>query len=155
MGIRLGRVGYHLDVVEAIYPDAFVPWARVLVATPIIYSAACAFPRIMLLSLYLRILTWQKTYRLACYALMGLVIAYAVADILAAAFECIPIAYIWDKTIPGGRCINIPLFYRWGTLPNAIIDVLMLILPQPIVWKLQAPAHVKVGLAMTFLTGSM
>ncbi|KAL4948120.1 hypothetical protein BDW69DRAFT_199121 [Aspergillus filifer] len=155
LALEKGRVGYHLDVVEARYPEAFVTLAKVLVATPIMYSAACAFPRIMLLSLYLRIFTLQKSYRIACYTLIALVVALAVSDILAGAFQCTPIAYLWDKTIKGGHCIDIPQFFRYGTLPNVIIDLLMLVLPQPVVWKLHSPTHVKVGLALTFLTGSV
>ena len=155
VALEKGRVGYHLDVVEARYPEAFPTLAKVLVATPIMYAAACAFPRRMLLSLYLRIFTLQKTYRIACYALMAVVIAFAIASILAGAFECTPIAYFWDHTIEGGRCIDIAKFFRYGPLPNIFIDLLMLVLPQPVVWKLHSPIHVKVGLALTFLTGSV
>lgn len=155
MGINYGRIGYHLDVVEATYPQAIPPWAKCLYATPIIYSAACCFPRIVLLTLYLRIFEKHKPYRIACYSLMGLIVAFAVSDMFAGAFECWPAAYLWDKSIAGGHCDNIPQFYRWGTLPNVFIDLMMLILPQPVVWSLQVPGQVKLGLAVTFLTGSM
>ncbi|CAI7651321.1 unnamed protein product [Penicillium manginii] len=155
VGIRLGRVGYHLDGVEAMDPAALVSWAKILVATPIIYSAACAMPRMMLLTLYLRIFRPSKAHRIACYALISIVCSYAVAVFFVGGFVCIPLAYMWDKTIPGGNCINIPSFYRWGTLPNIIIDFFMLILPLPTVWKLQAPRHIKIGLALTLMTGSM
>ncbi|KAI9041022.1 uncharacterized protein KD926_007438 [Aspergillus affinis] len=86
---------------------------------------------------------------------LSFIITYAVADILAGAFVCWPIAYLWDKSIAGGHCINIPAFYRWGTLPNILIDLQMLILPQPVVWSLQIPKQVKFGLAATLLTGSI
>ncbi|GLA16442.1 hypothetical protein AnigIFM62618_003021 [Aspergillus niger] len=155
LSLDIGRVGYHLDVVEVIDPQALVPWAKCLYATPIIYSAGCCFPRVVLLTLYLRICEKNRRYRLACYSLMAFIVVFAIADIMAGAFECWPVAYLWDKTIVGGKCDNIPMFYRWGTLPNVIIDVAMLILPQPVVWKLQVPAQVKYGLAVTFLTGSI
>ncbi|KAL4794510.1 hypothetical protein BDV19DRAFT_390115 [Aspergillus venezuelensis] len=151
VALEKGRVGYHLDVVEARYPEAFVTLAKVLMATPIMYSTACAFPRIMLLSLYLRIFTLQRSYRIACYALMAVVAASAIASILTGAFECTPLAYFWDHTIEGGSCIDIPKFFRYGTMPNIIIDLSMLVLPQPVVWKLHSPTHVKVGLALHVL----
>ncbi|KAH8430739.1 uncharacterized protein LDX57_008403 [Aspergillus melleus] len=154
IGIRLGRVGYHLDVVKALYPEAMVPWAKVLVVTPIVYSAACMVPRVVILTLYLRIFP-EKKYRIACYVLIAVVVALGVADILTGAFECIPIAYLWDKSIPGGRCIDLTQFFHYGTLPNVFVDLLMLILPQPIIWKLQTSKQVKVGLAATILTGSV
>ncbi|PYI08357.1 hypothetical protein BO78DRAFT_395729 [Aspergillus sclerotiicarbonarius CBS 121057] len=155
VGIHVGRIGYHLDVVEATDPQALVPWAKCLYATPIIYSAACCFPRMVLLTLYLRIFNKHKPYRIACYSLMVFIVAFAIADMMAGAFECWPVSYMWDSTIPGGHCDNIPQFYRWGTLPNVIIDLMMLILPQPVIWKLQVHKHVRMGLVATFLTGSM
>ena len=86
---------------------------------------------------------------------MGVVVGLAVADIIVGALPCRPLEYFWDRTIPGGRCIDVPQFFRWGTLPNAIIDLFMLVLPQPIVWKLQTNMQTKIGLALTFLTGSV
>jgi hypothetical protein len=153
--ISLGRVGYHMDAIAALDPAALVAWAKMLVATPILYASACAFARLMLLWLYLRLFEARRSYRYACYILMVLVIALVAGNIVVSGLQCIPIAYLWDKTIPGGRCIDIPAFYRWATLlPNVFIDLLMLILPQPVVWKLQTQTHVKLGLAATFLTGS-
>lgn len=110
-------------------------------------------PRVVMLTLYLRVFT-EKGYRVACYILMWLVIALGVADILTGALECIPVEYLWDKSIPG-HCIDLPLFFRWGTLPNGIMDFFMLILPQPVIWKLQVNVQVKIGLAVTILTGSV
>ena len=135
-------------------PAALIPWAKVLVVTPIIYSAACCLPKVVILLLYLRIFA-SSSYRIACYVLLAIVVALAISDVIAGATLCTPISYLWDKTIEGGHCINIPVFYRWGTLPNAITDLFMLILPLPVVWKLHATQRVKIGLTITFLTGSM
>ncbi|KAB8270073.1 hypothetical protein BDV30DRAFT_250951 [Aspergillus minisclerotigenes] len=153
LGVQLGRVGWHLDVVKVIDPEALIPWANILLVCPILYSAACMIPRVVILTLYLRVFN-EKGYRIACYILMGLVISLGVADILTGALECIPVQYLWDKSI-SGHCIDLPLFFRWGTLPNVIMDFLMLILPQPVIWKLQVSKQVKIGLAVTILTGSV
>lgn len=79
----------------------------------------------------------------------------AVADTVAASVMCLPLDYLWDKSIPGGKCINIAAFYRWGSLPNAVSDLFMLVIPLPTVWKLQVERKVKIGLTVTFLTGSV
>lgn len=103
--------------------------------------------------LYLRIFN-EKKYRNACYAIMGLVILVALADIVATFTECIPISKLWDPSIDG-HCANIGQLYRLGTLPNVVIDLLMLVLPLPVVWKLHVSRQVRIGLTVTFLTGSM
>ena len=153
VSLRLGRIGYHIDVVETVDPHALKPWAQVLVVAPILYSAACALPKIVLLTLYLRIFNERK-YRVSCYVVMRLVVALGVADNIAGATECIPLASLWDKTIDG-NCFDLATFYRWGTLPNVIVDFLMLLLLVPVIWKLQVFLHVKVDLTATFLTGSV
>lgn len=84
-----------------------------------------------------------------------LVIALAISDIIAGATLCTPISYLWDKIIEGGHCVDIPASYRWGTLPNAITDLFMLMLPLTVVWKLHTTQRVKIGLKRTFLTGSI
>ena len=154
VGLRLGRIGYHIAVVAEKDPQALKPWAQVLVVTPILYSAACWMPKLVILTLYLRIFN-EKPYRIACYTMIGIITALAVADIIAGATICTPIAFLWDKTIKGGHCINIVQYYRWGTLPNAVTDLFMLILPLPVVWKLHTTKRVKIGLTLTFLTGSV
>ncbi|KAL8818167.1 MAG: hypothetical protein Q9191_008000 [Dirinaria sp. TL-2023a] len=45
--------------------------------------------------------------------------------------------------------------YRWASLPNLITDIIMLILSLPLVWKLHIGTSQKVGLSLTFLTGSI
>ncbi|KNG82299.1 hypothetical protein ANOM_008702, partial [Aspergillus nomiae NRRL 13137] len=153
VGAQLGRVGWHLDVVKVIDPEALIPWTKILLVCPILYSAACMIPRVVMLTLYLCVFP-EKGYRVACYILMWLVIALGVADILTGALECIPVECLWDKSIPG-HCIDLPLFFRWGTLTNVIMNFFMLILPQPVIWKLQVSVQVKIGLAVTILTGSV
>lgn len=66
---------------------------------------------------------------------------------------CTPLEYLWNKTIVGGRCVDINLFYRISAFPNIATDEFMLALPLPVVWKLQTSQKVKIGLTITFATG--
>jgi len=50
---------------------------------------------------------------------------------------CRPLAYHWDKSIPGGKCGNIMVGYKYFTIPNLLTDIIMLILPLPAIYKLQ------------------
>ena len=149
----MGSVGYHLIAVEAKNPESLIPWAKVLVVTPIIYSAAVCFPKIVLLVLYHRIFT-TTSFRIANYIIMAIVIGIAIADILVGALVCIPLNAFWNHSVKG-TCVDVPTFYRFGTLPNAITDLVMLILPLPVIWKLQTSRRNKIGLTLTFLTGSV
>ncbi|KAL9085408.1 MAG: hypothetical protein Q9159_004697 [Coniocarpon cinnabarinum] len=135
VSLRLGKVGYHLLAVEETHPDAIPVWAKTLIATPIIYSVAVCLPKLVLLLLYHRVFT-TRTFHIANYLVMTMVIVIALVDIFLGAFQCTPVNKLWDHTVEG-TCIDIPQAYRYGTLPNAITD------------------GVKIGLSLTFLTGSV
>ena len=85
---------------------------------------------------------------------MALTIGLAVSCIITDLVQCVPLVSLWDKTI-NGECIDLALYFQWGTLPNSIVDLCILLLPIPVIWKLHVSRHVKVGVAATFLTGSV
>lgn len=68
---------------------------------------------------------------------------------------CRPIKFYWDHTTLNGSCYNENAFYEWGSFPNIITDIVILVLPVPLVWKLQTLNNKKVGLTLNFLTASM
>lgn len=119
-----------------------------------VYLPAVIFPKLSILVLYLRIFT-KQTDRIACWAIGGFMIANCVGTMVAGCFICRPLEFLWDRTIPGGHCININAWYRWSSLMNILTDVTMLVLPLPVIWKIQTTKKVKIGLTITFTTGSM
>ncbi len=152
--VRIAGVGYHVAEVVTTNPEELVLWAKCLVAMEWVYGLAVMLPKLAILGFYLRIFV-QKSFRRTVYVLIGIVISTFLATGLTAMFQCIPLQYVWDKAIPGGRCINVLAFYRWISLPNIITDALMLALPIPMVWKLNTSTGKKFGLTIGFLTGSM
>ncbi|KAH6680648.1 hypothetical protein B0J14DRAFT_634169 [Halenospora varia] len=68
---------------------------------------------------------------------------------------CTPLAYTWDKTITDGHCIDEQEVLLWISFSNIVTDVLMLILPLPILWRLHIPVNQMLGLVITFLTFSL
>ena len=127
-----------------------------------------ALPKLSILFLYLRIFP-IKTFRRVTYAIMfvvgvrirhtyvksipTIVQGAAVASCFAAIFQCNPIESQWMPSIPG-KCYNVTLFYRLS-IQNAITDLVMLVLPLPIVWNLHATRSKKIGVTVVFLMGSI
>lgn len=152
--VRYAGVGHHIVAVEMDDPNKVILWAKFLIAVPVFYLIAAALPKLVILSIFMRIFT-SKTQRIACYVLGAIITCSSIVTVFIAVFQCIPIEYVWDKTIPGGHCIDINAFFLWASFPNILTDSVMLFLPLPVVWKLQTSNHVKLGLTLTFLTGSM
>lgn len=68
---------------------------------------------------------------------------------------CKPVSYNWDKTIPGGRCANENLAYLLAGITNLLIDAIVVILPIPMLWRLQMPLCKKLGVVGMFGLGAM
>ena len=151
---KYGGVGRHLPALELTDPTKVVSWAKFLIAVEWIYLAAAILPKLAILSMYLRIFT-ARSYRMSVYILAAVLIMTFLAGGLTGSLGCQPLAFFWDPTIPGGHCININAFFRWISLPNILTDIAMLVLPQPLIWTLQVTRNQKIGLTLTFLTGSV
>lgn len=136
-------------------PGKIIVWAKFMIEVPVAYLLAAAVPKLAIIGVYLRVFV-EKFYRRTAWVIFTILICSAIANILVAIFECTPVAYFYDKTIPNGHCnIDTNKYFQWASMPNVITDVAMLILPLPVIWKLQTSKNNKIGLTLTFLTGSM
>lgn len=152
--VRVAGVGQHLPAVVADDPATLVTWGKVIFALLFLYSLAVAFPKLSILALYLRIFT-EKPYRIATWVLGAIISGTAFAVSLTTIFQCSPVQYAWDKSIPGGTCLDQALFYVYCSLPNVITDVAILLLPIPMIIKLHTNQSQKIGLSLVFLLGTM
>lgn len=84
------------------------------------------------------------------YATIGLVVAFWCAAFFADVFFCDPVHKSWLPETPG-RCGNSILMYIVLASTDLTIDVIILMLPMPILWSLQLPTPKK--LALTFVFG--
>ena len=154
MGLKLGDTGYRLATIAATEPQLVTAWTRILVVAPILHAAACAFPKLVVLTLYLRIFVVEKRSRVACYALISLVLALCVADIIVGASKCVPLEYLWRQN-GDERCAVVVRYFQVSTVPNVLVDICMILLPLPVVWNLQTSRQAKIGVTIMFLTGGM
>lgn len=154
MDLSISGIGYHEVAVVASEPQKMTLWTKFILAFPLLCFAAVLFPKLAILAIYLRIFT-TSTYRIACWVLAVVLIANWFAFTVAAFMICRPLEYLWHVSIPGGHCFDINLFFRWSAFPNIVTDVVMLVLPLPVIWKLHTSRYIKIGLTVMFATGSM
>ena len=89
--------------------------------------------------------------------IIGIVtIAWFIVFIFLQFFTCVPLDYYWDKSIPGGHCIDDHIIAFYGTSPGDIAtNIAILILPIPYLWNLQMHWQRKVAVIAIFLLGSL
>ncbi|MCJ1467260.1 hypothetical protein MMC07_005884 [Pseudocyphellaria aurata] len=149
--LRYGGIGYHSAFVA---PSKLVTWAKFILIGPMVIFLAVVFPKLSILVLYLRIFT-KQTYRIACWTIAVFTIANCAGSMVAGCLICRPLEFLWNRTIPGGHCINVTAWYRWSSLMSILTGVAMLIVPLPAIWKIQTTKKVKIGLTITFATGNI
>ena len=90
------------------------------------------------------------------YVVIGLTVVLFVAIMIGLFTGCSPIQYNWDTSIPGGHC-GLPRnesFYLSGAL-NLALDIIIVVLPLPVIWTLKVSSLKKAGISAMFSLGAM
>ena len=110
--------------------------------------------KMAILFLYLRIYQVNRTFRFATYVTMFIIFAYLFSNFCTQLFGCQPFKKEYDKQVPG-HCIDyIKADYAYGSL-NFITDLILFVLPLPMVWRLQLNLKEKIGISLIFAIGSL
>lgn len=126
---------------------------QVIMAASIVYVPCLGFAKLSLLFLYHR-LSPQRRFRVVVYVVMAVVAGYSFALVFVLIFSCRPIQMGWDAMITDGKCVNRPAVYIATAVVNIVTDLFILVIPVPMVSKLQMPKQQKLGLICMFVIGS-
>lgn len=98
----------------------------------------------------------MRAFRNISIAIGVLSIVWFIIYVFLIAFLCRPLAFWWDKSIPGGKCIDAKASAYYGTSPLDIVtNFAILILPLPYLWKLQMQRAKKIAISFIFLLASL
>ena len=81
---------------------------------------------------------------------MALIFGWGILAFTVCWAFCVPIAYGWDKSIPGGHCANLTSAYLAVGIIDAVTDLIIMLLPLPMIWNLQVPRVRQLSLAFIF-----
>ena len=109
--------------------------------------------KLSILHLYLSIFTSKPFYQWV-YLVMGLNMLWWISMFIEDLTVCQPLSYTWNKSL-SGHCGNILAGYISSAIINVILDVAVIILPMPILWKLQMRLSKKILISGIFGLGLM
>lgn len=111
--------------------------------------------KLAILLLYRRIFMPHKLtlFDRATRVFMAVLCAFYIASTIAKIWECTPRSKIWDKEIPG-RCVDRSKLFTSSGIFNTVTDVIILLIPVKVVWKLQIDKKRKLGIILVFTVGS-
>lgn len=113
-----------------------------------------AFPKLSVLAMYLRFFI-TRPYRVISYLTGAVIVAAAIAGVITSLSSCRPFSARWDMERLDTSCINVVRFWQGMSVPNIATDLVILILPMPVIWQLKLPKSQKIALTGVLILGSL
>lgn len=112
------------------------------------------FVKASILYLYQRVFFVSRNFIRTAWAVGLFVFGYSGILAVAATLQCFPLRHIWDPNV-GGYCLAIPLASTILAAFNVLTDIIILIMPLPILWKMQTAKKEKLQIMGIFLLGGL
>ncbi|RYP53278.1 hypothetical protein DL768_001718 [Monosporascus sp. mg162] len=88
----------------------------------------------------------------ACQAVIAVNVIFYLTAIILTNLACTPYRRNWEKTVPG-TCMDIRLINLSTAIINLVVDIVILALPQKVIWDLQMSSRRRVGISLIFAIG--
>ncbi|QQK45155.1 integral membrane pth11 [Penicillium digitatum] len=137
---------------QALTDSEFVSLWKLLFAHVFIYSTTVTLTKSSITLFYRRIFNLRWSF----YFAIVIILAYFVAVVVTFAAACRPTSYFWEQYLSPtaeGACIDVPQFFLVNGIAAVVIDIIILIVPAPVIWKLQMPKSQRVAVTSILLLG--
>ena len=111
------------------------------------------FVKLSLLTFYLH-LSPQKWFRICVWTSIAIVALYTIIITFLMFFNCNPPRKQFDFSVQGGSCIDAAILYMATAVSNIVTDLMLFLLPIPMVYQLHMPKIQKIGAIIVFGIGS-
>ncbi|KAB8260251.1 hypothetical protein BDV32DRAFT_149732 [Aspergillus pseudonomiae] len=117
-----------------------------------LYNLSLNLTKTSMVLLYLRLFP-LRTYRIVLVIVLIFVIITGLWMVFASFFMCIPVRGAWDLSSPH-NCIPKEVLWSLNAALQIITDMTIVILPMPLLAKLQLPRKQKIALILVFALGT-
>ena len=144
--------GLGKPMVEVSLPD-LQKGSKVLWSLFWLYHIQLWLSKLSALAFYARIFgSGNKTFRLALWAVTGLICTWIVAVLVSLILQCNPPQQAWERT--NRDACHDP--YNWllaSGVSDLILDLIILLLPLPMIWRLRVKQSRKALIIGVFISG--
>ncbi|EHA23344.1 hypothetical protein ASPNIDRAFT_173895 [Aspergillus niger ATCC 1015] len=130
----VGHAGIHITQ----YKDPLVleRYFQITLADMVIYNVSVGLTKISILLFYRRIFSINKSFLFCNWVVTGLSSGACIAAVFGLIFSSDPVDAQWKFWEPSTTIHNKSFWIAMGAV-NILLDVTILILPQPVVWRLK------------------
>ncbi|KAI9149924.1 Satratoxin biosynthesis SC1 cluster protein 4 [Paramyrothecium foliicola] len=134
--------------------SVFEEYSLVIYITAPVFQLCNGFAKLTLLTFYLR-LGVQTSFRIAVWSTIVAVTLYTITITFLMFFQCTPIHKAFNPLVGGGSCINAAGLYIATAATNIATDMVLFILPLPMIFSMHLPLAQKIGAVFVFAIGSL
>ncbi|KAK0125938.1 hypothetical protein ONS95_007562 [Cadophora gregata] len=147
----LGGGGLHAWDISA---ASMVGYQKFQYAATIIYGPCVWSIKVTLLLILVRVFTPFRRIITAVWSFIFVMLLYYIIVTIVKINVCNPIRAAWDPTVPG-KCLNDYLLFSIDTSLSILTDLIVLLLPIPLVWSLKVTAKKKLRTIALLGTGGV
>ncbi|KAF3061499.1 hypothetical protein GL218_03013 [Daldinia childiae] len=152
IGLKLLDLGLGLHV-QVIPPENVKPFLKLLWVVYYIFDTGTAVSKSSALFFYARVFgSTNSRFKYALWLVHAMNVIWLVTILLDVTFMCTPIAKAWDTTLDG-HCLNTGRFWMGSGITSLIIDIIILVMPMPMLWKLHMKTIRKIQILGVFICG--
>jgi hypothetical protein len=132
--------------------DNVIPNARNNLVTLVFYFSSIMLIKISALLLYARIFKVSRLMKMTIWAFALVCIGWWVASSITTWMFCTPVKKMINPFVEG-HCATATSWYTSSAFINAFLDLVVLILPVPIIWSLQMTIYKRLTVTAMFFIG--
>lgn len=119
-----------------------------------LYLAAMSVLKISVLLLYLRLFSVNHRAKVVIRLTIGIVVTFSVAILFLYLFGCQPLKGLWSSS-PEGRCLDQASVLLGTAALNMGSNFLTLVIPLPLVWRLQTSRKERIATMAVLGAGAL
>ncbi|KAK1848958.1 CFEM domain-containing protein [Colletotrichum chrysophilum] len=156
--VVIGQIAGALAFGEDIWmvePDKLTLGLKLFFIDEPLYLATITLTKISVLIFYLRIFP-NKSFRRATYATITYIVTSMTVILFLQIFQCTPISFNWDgwkRDFGTYRCLDLHRLVNIAGGLSISHDLIILVLPLPLLWGLNTSKRSKIGISLMFSLG--
>lgn len=127
-------------------------WLLILWIYNLTYNTGLSCVKLSVVLFYFRVFQHLRIYSIALWFTAFLVVAWFLGTNLSSIFQCSPVQSAWDKNIKG-HCIASGPDFLGTAISNLVVDLVILLIPLPALWRLHVSRTRKLALTGVFICG--
>lgn len=137
---------------ETLTPSDALKGFKILWADYFLFGLCISSIKISALLFYTRVFNNVRRFKIVLRAALIVIALWFLAYLFIILFNCTPIHKFWDREVPG-TCLDLYAWYMACVLIDTLLDLMVLLLPMPIIFNIHCKPSRKVAIFFAFFFG--